>query len=83
MSYEKVKQAKQLSIGTKQATRVVELGKAQLVIMANDADPRLTMRMAALCSKLGVEVDYVESMKLLGKACGIDVGTAMVAIVIE
>ncbi|TCZ67536.1 50S ribosomal protein L7ae-like protein [Paenibacillus albiflavus] len=83
MSYEEVKQANQLFVGTKQATRAVQLGKADKVIIANDADPRLTIKVASLCTKAGVEVDYVESMKLLGKACGIEVGAAVVAIVIE
>jgi len=83
MSYEEVKQANQLFVGTKQATRAVQLGKADKVIIAKDADPRLTMKVTSLCTKAGVEVDYVESMKLLGKACGIEVGAAVVAIVIE
>jgi len=83
MSYEKVKQAKSLRIGTKQATKAVERGQAKEVVLAGDADPRLTSKMAALCKKAGVEVSYVDSMKLLGKACGIDVGTAMVAIIHE
>jgi large subunit ribosomal protein L7A len=83
MSYEKVKQAKSLRIGTKQATKVVELGTAIEVVIASDADPRLTAKIAAICKKAGVEVIYVDSMKLLGKACGIEVGAAMVAIVNE
>lgn len=80
MSYDKVKQAQKLSIGTKQATRMVELGKASEVFIAEDADPRITMKMVNLCKKMGVTVTYVDSMKLLGKACGIDVGAAMVAV---
>lgn len=83
MCYEKVKQAKQLCIGTKQATRAIELGKADKVVIAKDADPRLTTKVASLCVKAGVEVDYVDSMKLLGKASGIEVGAAIVAIVNE
>lgn len=83
MSYEKVKQAAMLSIGTKQATRMVELGKASEVFIAKDADPRITSKMVNLCKKMGVPVVYVDSMKLLGKACGIEVGAAMAAVVNE
>jgi large subunit ribosomal protein L7A len=83
MSYEKVKQAANIRIGTKQATRMVELGKASEVFVAKDADPRITIKMVTLCAKLGVTVTHVDSMKLLGKACGIDVGAAVVAIVNE
>jgi large subunit ribosomal protein L7A len=81
MSYEKVKQATNISIGTKQAMRAVELGKATEVFIAKDADPRLTIKMVNLCKKLEVEVTYVDSMKLLGKACGIEVGAAVAAVV--
>ncbi|GKS14427.1 ribosomal L7Ae/L30e/S12e/Gadd45 family protein [Paenibacillus chitinolyticus] len=81
MTYDKVKQASKLSVGTKQATKSVELGQALEVIVAKDADPRMTTKIVNLCSKSGVEVTYVDSMKLLGKACGIEVGAAVAAIV--
>jgi large subunit ribosomal protein L7A len=83
MSYDKVKQSMNISIGMKQATKVVELGKAAEVFVAKDADPRLTIKMVNLCKKMGVQVTYVDSMKLLGKACGIEVGAAVAAVVNE
>lgn len=83
MSYEKVNQGKKLSIGAKQATKTIEQGLANEVLIARDADPRITVRAASLCSKLGVKVTYVDSMKHLGKACGIDVGAAIVAVMNE
>jgi large subunit ribosomal protein L7A len=83
MSYEKVKQAKNVSIGTKKVTRMVELGKVTEVFVAKDADPRMTIRMVNLCKKMDVQVTYVDSMKMLGKACGIEVGAAMAAVVNE
>ncbi|MBP1996434.1 ribosomal L7Ae/L30e/S12e/Gadd45 family protein [Paenibacillus eucommiae] len=83
MSYEKVKQAKNVSIGTKKAIRMVELGRAAEVFVAKDADPRMTIKMVNLCKKMDVQVIYVDSMKLLGKACGIEVGAAVAAIVNE
>ena len=81
LPYEKVKQAAKISIGTKQATKMVELGQAHEVFVAKDADPRVTSKTIALCKKMGVEVTYVDSMKLLGKACGIEVGAAIAAVV--
>jgi large subunit ribosomal protein L7A len=83
MSYDKVKQAKNVSIGMKKATRMIELGLATEVFVAKDADPRLTIRMVNLCKKMDVQVTYVDSMKLLGKACGIEVGAAVAAVVNE
>ena len=81
MSYEKVKQAKKLSVGTKQTTRMVELGKALEVFVADDADERITGKVVELCEKAGVKVTRVDSMRELGKACGIKVGAAVAAIV--
>lgn len=81
MSYEKRLQQSSIVIGTKQTTRMVELGKAVEVFLARDADSRLTGKAAGLCKKTGVQVTYVDTMKQLGKACGIEVGAAMAAIV--
>jgi large subunit ribosomal protein L7A len=80
VSYEKSLQAKNVSIGTKQTTRLVELGKSSEVFVAADADPRITLKIVNLCKKMGVKITYVDTMKQLGKACGIDVGAAMAAI---
>ncbi|WP_438435324.1 50S ribosomal protein L7ae-like protein [Gorillibacterium sp. sgz500922] len=83
MSYDKVKQASKIRIGTKQATRMIELGEATEVFVAKDADPRLTGKVVNLCAKRGVKVTYVDSMKQLGKACGIEVGAAVAAVATE
>lgn len=83
MSYDEELRARQLRIGTKQTTKAVENGDAAKVFVARDADPKLTSKIVALANKMGVEVTYVDSMKQLGKACGIEVGAAMAAIVNE
>jgi large subunit ribosomal protein L7A len=82
-SYEKVIQEGNVSVGTKQTLRMVELGKATEVYVAKDADPKITLKIVDLCKKQGVKVIYVDSMKSLGKACGIEVGAAMAATVNE
>lgn len=83
MSYEKSLQGKNIIIGTKQTTRTVELGKASEVLVAKDADPRITLKIISLCKKMGIKVTYVDTMKQLGKACGIEVGAAMAAVANE
>lgn len=83
MSYEKVSQAHNICIGTKQTIKMVEAGKAETVFIAEDADPRITLKLVNLCQKLGVSVVHVDSMKKLGKACGIDVGAATAASLVE
>jgi large subunit ribosomal protein L7A len=80
MSYEKVEQAKSVVIGTKQATRAIEAGTVAEVIVARDADARLTAKVVSLCQTKGLPVHYVDSMRRLGKVCGIDVGAAVVAL---
>lgn len=83
MSYEEELRGRTLRIGTKQTTKAVENGIAAKVFVARDADPKLTGKIAALAKKHSVEVVYVDSMKQLGKACGIEVGAATAAIVNE
>lgn len=81
MSYEKVKQAKQLLIGTKQTKKAIDQGRAQEVVIASDADDRLVAELIDLCQERGITVSYVNSMKKLGRACGIEVGAASVALI--
>lgn len=83
MSYEKVKQAKHLAVGLKQTLKAIELGKAQEIIIAKDADKRITSKVIQQCNQKGLTILYADSMKQLGKACGIDVGSATVAILKE
>ncbi|MWC28311.1 L7Ae/L30e/S12e/Gadd45 family ribosomal protein [Paenibacillus sp. MMS18-CY102] len=71
----------QYKIGTKQTTKMVELRKAVLVYVAQDADSRMTDRIVQLCEDYEVEVVWVKNMQLLGETCGIDVGAAMAAVV--
>lgn len=83
MSYEKVMQAEKKVIGTKQTVKMIEKGLALELFLAQDADPRLITRVKSLSRKMGVQITYVDSMKRLGKACGIEVGTAMAASIKE
>ncbi len=80
MSYEKVERAKELAIGINQTVKAIEGNKVDEVFIAKDAEKRLTQKVALLCKEKGVPVIYVDSMRRLGKACGIDVGAAIAAI---
>jgi large subunit ribosomal protein L7A len=70
-------------IGTKQTMKAVELGIAVEVFVAQDADPRMVTRIVQLCEQSGVKLTLVDTMRSLGKTCGIDVGAAMAAVVEE
>lgn len=80
MSYEKVLQGKEIVIGTKQTLKALENDKVQQVIVASDADLRVVQKVKMLAEKKEIPIIFVESMKRLGKACGIDVGAATVGI---
>ncbi|MCY8473660.1 50S ribosomal protein L7ae-like protein [Bacillus sp. PK3-037] len=82
MSYDKVSQAKSIIIGTKQTVKALKRGSVKEVVVAKDADPILTSSVITLAKDNGVAVSMVESMKKLGKACGIEVGAAAVAIML-
>jgi large subunit ribosomal protein L7A len=81
MSYDKVAQAKlKVIIGTKQTLKAMKNGEIIEVVVANDAERRVTEKVVNLAIELEIPLTYVDSMKDLGKACGIDVGAATVAI---
>ncbi len=80
MSYEKVKQAKKLSVGVKQTLKAVEAEEVLEVIIARDADPHYVAEIISLSKENEIKITYVESMKKLGKSSGIEVGAATVGI---
>ncbi len=81
MSYEKVLQAQSVVIGTKQTVKALKEGQVLELIVAQDAEPKVTANVVNEAKSVNVPVLYVDSMKKLGKACGIEVGAAAVAII--
>lgn len=76
---ENLKKSKK-TIGMKQSLKAVETGAARMVFVARDADEKVTGNLVRICEQASVEVHYIDTMKQLGKACGIDVGAAAVAL---
>ena len=64
------------TVGIKQSSKAIENGLAKVVFIAEDADERVIGKVKELCQKKSIEVIYVESMKQLGKACGVEIGAA-------
>ncbi|MCR4435281.1 MAG: ribosomal L7Ae/L30e/S12e/Gadd45 family protein [Clostridiales bacterium] len=64
------------AVGVKQCLKALENGAAMTVFIAKDAEEKVVSRLKELCAGNSIEVVYVDSMKQLGKACGIDVGAA-------
>jgi large subunit ribosomal protein L7A len=65
------------TVGLKQTIKALEKGIARQVFIAKDADERVTEKIIELCMNDNVQIIHVDTMKLLGKACGIDVGAAV------
>lgn len=70
-------------IGSKQVKKAIMQGGAKKVYLANDAEPHITGPLWALCREHHVAVESDLDMQTLGNACGIDVGSAAVAILID
>ena len=68
-------------VGAKQLRKALKAGTARKVYLAENADPAITEPLAAMCQEVSVDISWVRSMAELGKACGIEVGTAAAAIV--
>jgi len=82
MSYEKVNQAKKTVIGTKQTVKAIRGGNVVEILVARDADNRITQPAIQTAQEYGVKIDFVESKIELGKACGLQVGAAVIAITV-
>jgi large subunit ribosomal protein L7A len=81
MSYEKVLQAHKIIVGTKQSVKALVNNEVKVVVIAEDADFRITQKVIQTAEQLHIPLTKVSSMKKLGKACGIEVGAAAVAII--
>ncbi len=64
------------TVGIKQTVKAVQKNRLRHVCIAKDADRRIVDELTELCRKKGICVVYAESMKQLGKECGIDVGAS-------
>lgn len=64
-------------VGIKQTKKALEAGTAKVVYLALDADKRILDEFRQICQQNQVSVVDVDSMKDLGKACGIDVSAAI------
>lgn len=67
--------------GVKQLRRALADGRVKRLYLAKDADPQLTQPLARQAAEQGVETVWAGSMRELGRACGIAVGTSAAAIV--
>jgi U4/U6 small nuclear ribonucleoprotein SNU13 len=63
---------KQLKKGANEATKALNRGKAELILMAADTEPiEILMHLPLLCEDKNVPYVFVRSKQGLGRACGV------------
>lgn len=68
-------------IGLKQTNRAIKDNLVLKIYVARDADERVISPIVDSCENKGIAVVYVDTMKELGNSAGIDIGSAVVAII--
>jgi large subunit ribosomal protein L7A len=68
-------------VGLKQTVKAVKNGTAKNVYVAEDADDFIKQSVIDVCSDANLQIIYVNSMKELGDACGIEIGASTAAII--
>jgi Ribosomal protein HS6-type (S12/L30/L7a) len=67
-------------VGIKQCLKALENDSVSHIFIADDADERMLRNIKETCKLKSIEPVRVESMKALGKACGIEVGSAVACV---
>jgi large subunit ribosomal protein L7A len=80
VSLDRIRLAKKRTIGTNQTAKALQQQAVLYLYVAHDAEPRIVSPLVTLAQERGIEVEWVETMKQLGKACGIEVGAATAAV---
>jgi len=68
-------------VGFKQTVKAIKNGTAKKVYIAEDADGFIKESVLDACSDKSLQIIYINSMKELGDACGIDIGASAAAVV--
>ena len=68
-------------VGKKQTLKAILAGSAKVVYIARDAEKDVTDEIRNLCLQKGITLKDVETMRQLGKSCGIEIGAAVAALV--
>jgi large subunit ribosomal protein L7A len=83
LSLEAIAGARKKTVGSRQTLKAIQKGQARVVFVARDADPRVTEPIIQACRARGTPIVEVDSMRELGRACGIVVNCASAAVTEE
>ena len=67
-------------VGTRRLLKAIAAGEIAEAYLAMDADLYIARQVRAACQSANVRLYEVESMKLLGQACSVEVKTASAGI---
>lgn len=70
-------------VGMKQTVRAIEENRVNIVFVAKDAQKDVIDKIVKIAIFNNVDIQYVDNMIQLGKACEVDVKTATAALVKE
>lgn len=78
---EMAKNSGKIRKGTNEATKAIQNGNAQLIIIAEDVDPEeIVMHLPSLCDEKKVAYVFVASKQDIGRSAGVDRPMAAAAI---
>jgi large subunit ribosomal protein L7A len=80
---ETLKKSRHKTVGVKQTQRALEKGIVRQVFIAKDAEQHVLRPIIESCQTRGIKVVEISTMIELGKACGIEVGAAVAALIAE
>ncbi len=81
MSYQKVSNAENVVVGHKRTLEAIKNGIVKEVVIAEDADMRLTHVIIRTALQHNIPITKVESVRKLGKVSGIQVGASAIGII--
>ena len=67
-------------VGTRRLLRAIQAGEIAEAYVGRDADLFILRQVRQVCNEAGVRMVEVDSMKMLGEACGVEVRTAAAGI---
>ncbi|MEN8648709.1 ribosomal L7Ae/L30e/S12e/Gadd45 family protein [Bacillus cereus group sp. BceL062] len=81
MSYQKVSNAENVVVGHKRTLEAIKNGIVKEVVIAEDADVRLTHIIIRTALQHNIPITKVESVRKLGKVSRIQVGASAIGII--
>ena len=74
---------KQLKRGANEATKSLNRGQAEFIIMAADCDPlEIILHLPLLCEDKNVPFCFIQSKEALGRACGVSRAVVACSVII-